>query len=551
MRKNLFWPFSAFCLYAFTYFALLFHPNMVRYDDFSYLQSAIETIARSQPFTHDWLEPYSATLSSLSALSYLVTGNFPFSTWGLEAVFVLANFILLYRLFRTRLISKEAATMTLLVLTQPIFWYKCSEFTSNHFTVTFVLAALLAYLRGYWIRFFIMTFLAFSNRQNSIVLLILPIYQLIRGGKDARKAVLLSGLLAFGALALVLHGIMNHTLAQATGIYAKLDGYRIKHVMQAMLVGAYVSLAFLSIFDWLMGSNARANFKDNIRRPVIPTAATAIFILMIWLGSLPLIDFHTPFIGSLDHTHTLQYILMVFLPCTLWFLDWNSIEIRPSFLLGCAYIIVSSMKGFWYDAYLIDLALAVLIYLLTREQPRSLSRLSLATITAALSLNLVWAYGFKIMGDKEALSNRVYEQLEREGKAEVENMTDATFGFLGWKLFDHYTRYETIQTLWSFTNYVRKERIVLESELPWRRSFKRQIPAEAEVLAIGRARIGFFQLRYRAMDLHVKGDQAVGKEEFIPLDKEKYRTKILPLNRAEWKNYITARQSDQRGDALR
>ena len=523
---------------------------MVRYDDFSYLRSAIETIARGQPFTHDWLEPYTATLSSLSALAYLASGNFPFSAWGLEAVFVLANFILLYRLLRTRLISKEAACMTLLVLTQPIFWYKCSEFTSNPFTVTFVLAALLAYLRGNWLRFFIMAFLAFANRQNSIVLLTLPLYQLIQGGKESRKTVLISGLMTFGVSALLLHGIMNHTLAQATGIYAKLDWFRIKNVMQAIFVGTYVSLAFLSIFGWLMGSNARSNLKDNVQHPAIPTAATAMFILMVWLGSLPLIDFHTPLIGSLDHTHTLQYILMVLLPATLWILDWKSLEFRPSFLLGCAYIIVSSMKGFWYDAYLIDLALAVLFYLLTREQSRTLSPMSFVTIIVALSLNLVWAYGFKIMGDKDTLSNRVYEGLEREGKADVVNMTDATFGFLGWKLFDHYTRNEAIQTLWSFTNYVRKDRIVLESELPWRRSFKRGSPAEAEILATGWARIGFFRLRYRAMDLHAKGDQTIGKEEFIPLDKEKYRKKILPLNRAEWKDYITVRQSQRPGCAL-
>ncbi len=79
MREDHLKPISAFWLYALAYFALLFHPNMVCYDDFSYFQSVTETVARSA-LCPDWLERYIATLSSISALAYLASGSVPFST---------------------------------------------------------------------------------------------------------------------------------------------------------------------------------------------------------------------------------------------------------------------------------------------------------------------------------------------------------------------------------------------------------------------------------------------------------------------------------------
>src|SRR6476659_7481474 len=96
------WPWAAFSAYLACHFAFLYHPGLMRYDDFAYLRGVIATLAQGKPITHDWLEPYSATLSGLCALAYRATGNFPLSTWGLEAAFTAANFILLYRLLRLR-----------------------------------------------------------------------------------------------------------------------------------------------------------------------------------------------------------------------------------------------------------------------------------------------------------------------------------------------------------------------------------------------------------------------------------------------------------------
>lgn len=538
MPKNLRWPIAAFTLYSLAYFAFLFHPGMLRYDDFGYLQSVIETLERGRPHTHDWLAPYTAASSTLSALAYRVTGDFPLSTWGLQAAFVLANFILLYRILRTRLPPGPSAWLSLLIASQPIYWYKCAEFGGNIFTFTFVLAAFWAYLHGRWALFFAAAFLAFANRQNSVALLVLPLYHILRDGKGARKAFLVAGLLAFAIGGAGLHVAMNRSFAQVHSIYGGIDRTMAAGIVKSIFVGIYIGLAYLSFFRWLLGSRALENLRINLRKPWIPGAATVLFACIPMAGSLPLVDFQAPFIGSLDHAHGIQYALIVIIPALLWILDWRALRFDAAFCLCGAYIVLTSMRGFWFDIYLLDVGLAVLVFVLRGEPLPGPGKPSLAFILVLLAAHLGWAYGFKIMSDKNALSNQVYEKLERLDKVQVENMTDATFGYAGWKLFDYSRDNEPFTQFAGFLRHIHKDRVVLETELPWRREFKRGAPDGAEILEQGAAPIGFFHLRYRVMDLHAGEDWSIAQGRFLSLDVEKYREKIFPLNRKEWSDYI-------------
>ena len=45
-------------------------------DDFAYLKSVVQTLQHGRPWTNDWLEPWSASLASLSALVFHATGRF-------------------------------------------------------------------------------------------------------------------------------------------------------------------------------------------------------------------------------------------------------------------------------------------------------------------------------------------------------------------------------------------------------------------------------------------------------------------------------------------
>ena len=84
---------------------------------------------------------------------------------------------------------------------------------------------------------------------------------------------------------------------------------------------------------------------------------------------------------------------------------------------------------------------------------------------------------------------------------------------------------------------VRRNRIVVETETPWRRRFKPDAFPAARVLGEGTASIGYFPLRYRVRDL---GDTAAPAlcEPALIWDPASYRPEPYPLTNAEWRAYI-------------
>jgi hypothetical protein len=583
------WPWAAFAAYLAFHFAFLYHPGLVRYDDFAYLQGVIATFAAGRPVTHDWLEPYSATLSGLCALAYRLTGDFPLSTWGLEAAFAAANFPLLYRLLRLRLGPRGAACLALALATQPLYWYKCAEFTSNPFTYTFVLIALLAWARGRPSLFYAAAFLAAANRQNQAALLILPALfwarargpALLRprgssrertaGGRALARPRASSrersagrgrwghaiGIAAFLAGLALVHAALNRTLAQSVGAYAPLDAVRARRILQALAVASALVPAFLSAFGLLLGGDPGANLKANLRAPAKAAFATAFFLLIPAWGALPLVDFQTPLIGSADRGHALQLALLVLVPAAYWMLDWDRLRPRPALALCAAYAAIGSLKGLLFDAYLVDIALAALFYRLTEPLPgtlpakggtsparrtadarmaaRSEGRAALVLVLAAA--HLAWGYAFGILLDKEALADRDYERLERAGALGPADMTDAPFGYLGWKWFDAFVAEGRPGGLSGFLGYVRRDRTRLQAELPWRHGFKEELPAGARILDSGRAPIGGFRLRYRMAMLAPAADRSLAGDLLEP-DPSGPKPPPFPLDRGEWTAYI-------------
>lgn len=543
-----YWPWAAFAAYLACHLAFLYHPGLVRYDDFAYLRGVIATLAQGKPITHDWLEPYSATLSGLCALAYRATGNFPLSTWGLEAAFTAANFVLLHRLLRLRLDRMGSACVAFLLATQPMYWYKCAEFTSNPFTCAFVLAALLAWTARRYGLFYVAAFLAAANRQNSVALLILPACACLttrgrpRLGHTFAIAVFLAGMAA-------LHAVMNRTLAQSVGIYATFDAARCIRILQSLAVGVALVPAFLSVFGALLGAGLKSKLAANLRAPAPAACATVFFLLIPAWGGLPLIDFQAPLIGSADRGHALQYALLIVVPASYWFLDWHRLRPHPALALCLAYPLIGSLKGILFDAYLIDIGLAALFYRLVAEtEPGSgkgRPRLAIALATA----HLAWAYAFSILAAKEVLSNRVYESLERSGTLNATDMTDGTFGYLGWKLFDAFAQEGRPGELSGFLRYVRRDRTRLQTEVPWRRSFKDDIPAGGRVLDSGTTVIGGYRLRYRMLLLHPDTEESISPDGRFVAVAGAYRVRPFPLNKQEWSDLIEAETARKPGAA--
>jgi hypothetical protein len=84
-------------------------------DDFGYLRSIAETLKHGRPWTDDWLGPWAASLSTLSALIFKLTGNFRVATYGLDAALTATMVVFGVKMLRHRGVSVLAATMWVLV----------------------------------------------------------------------------------------------------------------------------------------------------------------------------------------------------------------------------------------------------------------------------------------------------------------------------------------------------------------------------------------------------------------------------------------------------
>src|SRR5690349_17121143 len=111
-------------LFGLLIYLILPSQVVVLNDDFGYLRSVLETVQHGRPWTDDWLEPWSASLSVLSALIFKITGSFYAATCGLQAVFAGAAFGGIYTLLRDRGLSQSTAIVAggVVLLCPTLLW---------------------------------------------------------------------------------------------------------------------------------------------------------------------------------------------------------------------------------------------------------------------------------------------------------------------------------------------------------------------------------------------------------------------------------------------
>jgi hypothetical protein len=105
-------------------------------------------------------------------------------------------------------------------------------------------------------------------------------------------------------------------------------------------------------------------------------------------------------------------------------------------------------------------------------------------------------------------------------------------------LFDHHVA-RGGGTLSGFLGFVGREKVVFESELPWRRGYRRGLPQGGTVLEEGACSIGFFRLGFRVVDLKTEGRASISPEGALILDRREYRPKPFPLDAAEWRRHLS------------
>jgi hypothetical protein len=131
-------------------------------------------------WTDDWLEPWAAGLSMLSALLFNGTGSFYFAAYGLLALLATAAFFSAGRLLLARnLPIGRALLLALLGLTFPTLLWKQVQFTGLALYLPCLLVALRAAEARRWGVFTVAWLLAFSTRQSALAWAALPLSALV------------------------------------------------------------------------------------------------------------------------------------------------------------------------------------------------------------------------------------------------------------------------------------------------------------------------------------------------------------------------------------
>jgi hypothetical protein len=569
--------------FAFLYFSLGFCPGVVRSDDFGYLRSVLGTLERGRPYVYEWLEPFGAAFSSACALLYLVSGNFLLSTWGFQAVCVMALYPLLYRLIAAYLTRGHAALVALALATFPIFFAKEADFHAGICTLDLFLLSLILFAKGSgkggekgsgktnpgWFSlttwffptawFFLTAFLAFANRQNHVALLLLPAWIALRNFRSRSVPwALVAGTLAFMVAAAGLFFSMNRTYASANAGFLHAEPlWLIANSALALAAGAYLTLGWLGAFSALAAlSGLGGRWGTGLWRWLPPLAASLGLwaLLPFWHESLLHTD--TTMFGLAGWPQVNRVVPLLLFPA-LWLLDYRLLRPSPYLLLCAGYLGIAALRGTLWDYYFMEISILCLLIILesrragegtagvTQARPDSepeaararLGGPALAVLGLVLAGNLAYAYLLKVQSDKQAVTVRAFERLEREGRITVDAMTGSTFGYLGWKLFDWFIARDGREfgELAGFMGYARRDRVMLETGLPWRSGFKGPLPAGAVPLDSGYCRVGFARVRYRIADLRGPDSTLAVMGRTLTLDTARFRAPRFPLNGGEWR----------------
>jgi hypothetical protein len=523
--------FALACLGALLLFALLPSAVIPFNDDFGYYRSVLETAARGRPWTDDWLEPWSAFPSVLSAVLFKATGSFRLATQGVLLIAYAAAIYLLFQvLLEAGARSSRAGIFAVALGTTPTLLWKAVEFTGVAVTLPLLLGAILSARKQRWLLFALFWCLAISTRQSAIAwgLLALPL-----GGREGPHqkrqvvsfaAVAAAGLLTYSACSygmnkthaqLVMTGNMWHTLS-----------------FRAWAQQTLLSLGVVAVVSGLASyCHACPRSSREPRHWLVPLSAGSLALLPLsWI--------------SLEHP-TLQSDLAqwylraaVLVGAAAWF--WNDIKIRPAFALAAgAAAALASLRGALYDYYLLDAGLMACAAVFSAPSS-SFSKppevrwvqgrrwIFAGGAATALCVHAVFVTRMKESLDTDAALVRLLETGLREHRVRPDQLSPAPFGFVGWHLYPHYIAHEGQEGgyIANFTDYVRANALYWET-----RSVRDAHPLQdpENILATTVAKVG-----WRHSHLFILRKNAAAGPAPVPLDLAGYTAERFPLTDGEW-----------------
>lgn len=407
-------------------------------DDFGYLRSVVATIQHARPWTDDWLEPWNAGLSTLSAIVWRGTGSFSLAIQGVQAALATLAFGALAGLLRRRGMSWWlTGLISALLLTMPTMWGKWVEYTGVLFVLPCLLLALAAAEQGRWRWFVLVWLVALATRQSAAAWGALPLVAAWQRWRESGPRGLRTPLLVWAAGVVgyfVLLAFMNRTHAQGAVTAHVLENVRAARAMELAGIGALVFAGAVGLSSW--AGTARLRFA-----PWWAWGATAVLVGWIGWG----IEWHDRVYLEHDRYAGSGAIYLRAL-LIIAAIGWLTHRVRLRWLhcggALAALVLVCLRRDVW-DYYFIDLFVFGFFAGETvapdAESPDRFWWMRRALwISAAVAL--AWWHGvsvvaFKSESDVRWASVVLVEKSLRSGALLVQEIRASPFGFVAWELF--------------------------------------------------------------------------------------------------------------------
>lgn len=519
-------------------------------DDFGYLKSVIQTFQHRRPWTDDFLEPWSASSSSLSAVAFALSGNFYLSTYGLQAAFAAVSFLALCALFSARGFSPPATlALAFLVLTFPVLLWRALEYTGMALYVPCLLWAIWAAERRRWGVFAVVWLLAVANRQSAAVWLAWPAYVAFRTVRlrlgSWRAEAMPPGILALGGFALVagLHAVMNSTDSQRLLLDQTIARFEPGSALRTVGAGTVFFLIGCGLSAALQTLSGSPPLRRTDWRETVFCATLAIGVLLL------LDERHLTVIDRIDVGSRVGWLytkLVVLVSLGGWTAFRFHLRAAPT-LCATASVLVTSLRPGTWDYYFVDAALLGFFAISSPPRAHALSpsattlfRFEKPAFVVALAFaglfHLRSALHLKTVLDEAHAVCSLYESALRSGRIRHHEITDAPFAYAGWHLYAHaLSRRADVNTRWfsSLLSAPRKSvelRIAYADSFPlrWRNHDHASPDPDLPLLAEETVWIGWFwRGRYALQRVAPSPDPGPLGPDFRPIP--------FPMTNAEWR----------------
>jgi len=447
-------------------------------DDFGYLRSVVRTIQLGRPWTDDWLEPWSATLSLAGWALYSLTHHFILSLRLLQLGSLLASGWALQRLFRRLLPPWRALGAATLLLMIPTVLCKFTELGGMMLYIPCLLWGLHFALGGRWGAFTLCVILATGCRQGAIAWLALPGIQALLHARQrdfARVRDCLIPVTAGLGSYVLLSRFMNHSHAQVV-----MTGDMWRNLSLQRFTGNLMGcLPLLPLGPGL--ALLLAGTLSGDRSPGWPRTRKGVAGCFLALLALAACAYAVSAKGLIGFEHPLyQEQSLLWLCCLglttalgLWSIQ-RHIPSLPLLAGAGATLALVCLRGAVYDYYCIDfVAFTMAAWLGARKTtlaPESAPlRKALLAIRLALIGGMLLLAGLslaRLQRHLNEMATRVYiaETSLRKGAISPDELSVAPFGLQGWHLYPHFIKHEGAQGdyIANFQKYLRPGALELQ-----------------------------------------------------------------------------------------